>query len=526
MRKIIIGLLLLLSFGASAQWQQTGSKVRYVNGLGIPTKDTAAGVAADSSQIVIRPADSALYIKYKRTWLRVGGGGGSIAGGGTAGQVSFFTGASAISGDSALFWDNTNKRLGIHTKNPGRNLDVHGANVIAQFNGTGTNNAYLDFQNAGSTKWRIGNQYAAAVNRFSIFNAAGASEVFTILQDGKVGINTPNPTSGFTFDVTGNIPAIFNSNSTSTSSNFGSLQSFRQTNVAGAGNGIAFGLRNDFNNNAEYGYIGAIIENNLTGGQSGSLSFLPVFSGVRSEAIRITSGGRVNIGGSFTSTNNTLQVTGNAAIGYTTAAPANGLLVNGNVGIGTASPLSLYRLTLNGDASTILGGITLRQNGTDVMYIGNIVPSNTTDFEFWNPRNGYTRFATNNLERLQITAAGRILMGVTLPADNGVDELQVNGSISGIGFKQAYVLKTSAYTATDDDYVIDCTLGTYTVNLFTAVGNTGRILIIKNSGVGTITVDGNASETIDGAATYAISVQYGTIQIMSDGTNWKIIAKF
>ena len=185
--------LTLCSLSATAQWQQTGSKVRYVNGLGIPTKDTAAGVAADSSQIVIRPADSALYIKYKRTWLRVGGGGGSIAGGGAAGQVSFFTGASAISGDSALFWDNTNKRLGIHTKNPGKNLDIHGTNIIAQFNGTGTNNAYLDFQNAGSTQWRIGNQYAAAVNRYSIYNAAGALECLTILQSGNIGIGYNAP---------------------------------------------------------------------------------------------------------------------------------------------------------------------------------------------------------------------------------------------------------------------------------------------------------------------------------------------
>ena len=110
--------------------------------------------------------------------------------------------------------------------------------------------------------------------------------------------------------------------------------------------------------------------------------------------------------------------------------------------------------------------------------------------------------------------------------NNGVDKLQVVGSVSATGMKQAYVTKTGAYTATDADYVIDCTSGTFTVTLPASSGRTGRILIIKNSGAGTITVDGNASETIDGATTYAISVQYGTIQIMSDGTNWKIIAKF
>jgi hypothetical protein len=56
------------------------------------------------------------------------------------------------------------------------------------------------------------------------------------------------------------------------------------------------------------------------------------------EALRITSAGNVNIGGNYTSTNNTLQVTGNAAIGYTSAAPTNGMIVNGDVGIGTDDP--------------------------------------------------------------------------------------------------------------------------------------------------------------------------------------------
>ena len=58
LQRFLLIALILCSFSASAQWQQTGSKVRYVNGIGIPTKDTAAGVSADSSQILIRPADS------------------------------------------------------------------------------------------------------------------------------------------------------------------------------------------------------------------------------------------------------------------------------------------------------------------------------------------------------------------------------------------------------------------------------------------------------------------------------------
>jgi hypothetical protein len=47
---------------------------------------------------------------------------------------------------------------------------------------------------------------------------------------------------------------------------------------------------------------------------------------------------RGNVGIGTNTPNSKLEVTGNVAIGYTTAAPTNGLIVNGDVGIGTTSP--------------------------------------------------------------------------------------------------------------------------------------------------------------------------------------------
>ena len=85
-----------------------------------------------------------------------------------------------------------------------------------------------------------------------------------------------------------------------------------------------------------------------------------------------------------------------------------------------------------------------------------------------------------------------------------------------------YVAKTGTYLASALDYVIDCTANSFTVTLPTAVGISGRIYIIKNSGTGTITVDGNASETIDGAATVALT-QYQKATIQSNGANWIVI---
>jgi hypothetical protein len=129
LQRLLLITITLCSLTSSAQWQQTGSKVRYVNGLGIPTKDTAAGVAADSSQIVIRPADSSLYVKYKRTWIKVGGGTVS----GTINRVPKFTGATTLGNSSIVdsasavaMTINPSGNVGIGTTNPRTKLDIAG----------------------------------------------------------------------------------------------------------------------------------------------------------------------------------------------------------------------------------------------------------------------------------------------------------------------------------------------------------------------------------------------------------------
>lgn len=65
-----------------------------------------------------------------------------------------------------------------------------------------------------------------------------------------------------------------------------------------------------------------------------------------------------SVGVGMTSPGSKLQVSGNAAIGYSsgTAGPSNGLAVSGNVGIGTTSPAS--KLDVNGDINASGGQIS------------------------------------------------------------------------------------------------------------------------------------------------------------------------
>ena len=91
--------------------------------------------------------------------------------GNTAGSV-LFAGTSGLESQSnaTFFWDNTNKRLGIGNASPGAPLDIHGTGTQIQANGTGANNSYIQFQNAGVSKWRIGNTYSAGANTFDLYN--------------------------------------------------------------------------------------------------------------------------------------------------------------------------------------------------------------------------------------------------------------------------------------------------------------------------------------------------------------------
>lgn len=83
------------------------------------------------------------------------------------------------------------------------------------------------------------------------------------------------------------------------------------------------------------------------------------------------------------------------------------------------------------------------------------------------------------------------------------------------------------FTAASTSTVIlaDATGGSLTVTLPTAVGITGRVYRVKrtNSGANTVTVATTSSQTIDGDLTQIMTVQYTSIDVISDGANWSIL---
>jgi len=76
----------------------------------------------------------------------------------------------------------------------------------------------------------------------------------------------------------------------------------------------------------------------------------------------------------------------------------------------------------------------------------------------------------------------------------------------------------------DNGGLIDCTSGSFTVTLLAAAtaGNGFNVRIL-NSGAGTIVVDGDGAETINGAANKSLA-QYQCIHLVCNGTGWIILS--
>ncbi len=113
-----------------------------------------------------------------------------------------------------------------------------------------------------------------------------------------------------------------------------------------------------------------------------------------------------------------------------------------------------------------------------------------------------------------------------LPQNTLTSWTQLAGELAPQLGGKNYVQKTTAYTATLADEVINCHAsgGAFSVTLPAAAhigGKTYTITKIDSSG-NAVTVDANASETINGATTKVLAAQYDTVTIISNGTAWYI----
>jgi hypothetical protein len=128
---------------------------------------------------------------------------------------------------------------------------------------------------------------------------------------------------------------------------------------------------------------------------------------------------------------------------------------------------------------------------------------------------GSTNF-TNGLTANTISATT-----LTTPSFTANTNGLVASTVKGV-YVSPYVTVGAAYTATTANSTIEISGGTFTLTLYTAVGNSGRTIYIKNSGSGIVTVDANASETIDGQLIRPLGT-FEDLLLQSNGANWVIL---
>lgn len=178
-----------------------------------------------------------------------------------------------------------------------------------------------------------------------------------------------------------------------------------------------------------------------------------------------------------------------------------------------------------GGASLILG----KSRGTTVNSNTIVQDGDNLGFIRWNGADGadMDSIAAQILAQVDGAAASNDVPGRLIFSTSTGGTLTERMRITSTGvIMPAYTTAvTGTYTvnATNGSDQVIMANGTFTVNLYAASTRSGYRVTVKNTGTGTITLDGNASETIDGETTKTISVQYASLTLFCDGSNWHII---
>lgn len=304
------------------------------------------------------------------------------------------------------------------------NLKIIGSDISIE----GSGETYATFADDGAVTLYHDNAAKIATT------ATGVDVTGGLNTTGNVGIGTSSVTSGFKLEVAGGdvrFGDVYNDDAVEIGWSSGASQGFVQVYDRGAGAFRNLNLNNavtiDSSGNVGVGtsspdetvqvFQTAGSGNNYNEGTlkvGGSTTALGFQFGYHS----ISSGRNV-----ITSLNNGGGANQRISIGFgavdSNGEPATNVMTlnqSGNVGIGTASPTAGFRASINGDGSSIIGGVEFRNaaSGGETFTIGHANATSTSG-KLNVVGAGNLIFATNNTERMRITAAGGVAIGTASP---------------------------------------------------------------------------------------------------------------
>lgn len=105
----------------------------------------------------------------------------------------------------------------------------------------------------------------------------------------------------------------------------------------------------------------------------------------------------------------------------------------------------------------------------------------------------------------------------------------ITNSKPGISYNANSRTVTAAYTVQTEDHTVlaSATGAAFTISLPAVSPKAYRVVVIKkiDSGSNEVTIDAYGSQTIDGAATYALARQYQSVELHSNGSSWSVISR-
>ena len=267
-------------------------------------------------------------------------------------------------------------------------------------------------------------------------------------------------------------------------------------------NNTAVGYLSMTGNTSGYGNS-ALGTGSLTANTTGAFN-----TSIGTSSLNVNTLGDYNVGLGYQSLVHNTTADFNVAIGGRDALFTN-ITGENNIAVGTSA---LY--TTNASNNTAVGHDAGYSNtsGTDNIFIG----KSSAGFS-----------ATSSNQIVIGTSAIGIGSNTTIIGNSATTSAELKGTLKSNGQILAIATKSAAYTALVSDEIIigDASSAAFTITLPTAVGKNGQTYTIKriNSVANVVTVGTTSSQTIDGAATYALSAQYKYVKVVSDGSNWIIV---